>query len=161
MPCKVSRNIAPMEFSCDKLALRAAISLTVSSAAVSSMGGVVRFGNPLAHARLMATMQAAPNYRFYALPDGKRPGLIQRENDGAAIACEVWEMRAAHFGSFVAGITAPLGIGKLELADETGHYGLRRVAGVADRAWKMNSMTPFDPQQSVIAYSSNDRSSSV
>jgi allophanate hydrolase len=65
----------------------------------------------------MAMMQAAPNYRFYALPDGKRPGLIQWENDGAAIACEVWEMRAAHFGSFVAGITAPHGIGKLELAD--------------------------------------------
>jgi hypothetical protein len=27
-------------------------------------------------------------------------------------------MRAAHFGFLVAGITAPLGIGKLDLADE-------------------------------------------
>ena len=36
---------------------------------------------------------------------------------GAAIACEVWEMSAEKFGSFVAGIPAPLGIGKLELAD--------------------------------------------
>jgi allophanate hydrolase len=69
------------------------------------------------NARLLASTQTAPKYRFYALPDGKRPGLIQVENDGAAIACEVWDMPASQFGSFVAGIPAPLGIGKLELAD--------------------------------------------
>jgi len=69
------------------------------------------------NARLVSTTQTATKYRFYALPDGKRPGLIQVENDGAAIACEVWEMPASQFGSFVAGIPAPLGIGKLELAD--------------------------------------------
>lgn len=68
-------------------------------------------------ARLVATTQTAPQYRLYALPDGRRPGLIRTENDGAAIACEVWEMSAENFGSFVAGIPAPLGIGKLELAD--------------------------------------------
>ncbi|HQT30445.1 MAG TPA: allophanate hydrolase [Thiobacillus sp.] len=68
-------------------------------------------------ARLVATTQTAPKYRFYALPDGKRPGLIKVESRGAAIACEVWEMPAAAFGSFVAGIPAPLGIGTLELAD--------------------------------------------
>ena len=80
-------------------------------------------GLPLNHqlternARLVCTTQTAPTYRFYALPDGKRPGLIKVEYDGAAIACEVWEMPASQFGSFVAGIPGPLGIGKLELAD--------------------------------------------
>ena len=69
------------------------------------------------NARLVATTQTAPKYRFYALPDGKRPGLVKVENDGAAIACEVWEMQSSQFGSFVAGIPAPLGMGKLELAD--------------------------------------------
>ncbi|OZA13293.1 MAG: allophanate hydrolase, partial [Hydrogenophilales bacterium 17-62-8] len=68
-------------------------------------------------ARLVATTQTAPKYRLYALPDGKRPGLIQVASGGASIACEVWEMPAAAFGSFVAGIPAPLGIGTLELAD--------------------------------------------
>lgn len=68
-------------------------------------------------ARLVAATHTAPKYRFYALPDGKRPGLIQVKEGGAAIACEVWEMPAIHFGSFVAGIPAPLGIGKLELED--------------------------------------------
>lgn len=80
-------------------------------------------GLPLNHqliergARLMSTTQTAPKYRFYALPDGKRPGLIQVAEGGAAITCEVWEMPAEKFGSFVAGIPAPLGIGKVELID--------------------------------------------
>jgi allophanate hydrolase len=61
--------------------------------------------------------RTAPKYRFYALPDGKRPGLIRVKEGGAAIEMEVWELPPAQFGSFVAGIPAPLGIGKLELED--------------------------------------------
>jgi allophanate hydrolase len=97
-------------------------------------------------ARLVATTQTAPKYRLYALPDGKRPGLIKVASGGAAIACEVWEMPAAAFGSFVAGIPAPLGIGTLELADGTTVNGFicegLGVAGAQDitefggwRAW--------------------------
>lgn len=80
-------------------------------------------GLPLNHqlterqSRLVASTQTAATYRFYALSDGKRPGLIKVNDGGRAIACEVWEMPASQFGSFVAGITAPLGIGKVELAD--------------------------------------------
>ena len=37
--------------------------------------------------------------------------------EGAAIAIEIWEMPLAHYGSFVALIPAPLGIGSLALAD--------------------------------------------
>jgi allophanate hydrolase len=85
------------------------------------------------NARLVATMQTAPRYRFYALPDGKRPGLIQVEDGGAAIACEVWEMPASQFGSFVAGIPAPLGIGKLELVDGSSVNGfICEGIGIAD-----------------------------
>lgn len=67
--------------------------------------------------RLVAATQTAPLYRFYALPDGMRPGLIRVARDGAAIACEVWELPATTFGSFVAGIPEPLGIGTVTLAD--------------------------------------------
>jgi allophanate hydrolase len=96
-------------------------------------------GLPLNHqliergARLVTTTQTAPKYRFYALPDGKRPGLIQVQDGGAAIACEVWEMPASQFGSFVAGIPAPLGIGKLELADGSTVNGfICEGIGIAD-----------------------------
>ena len=36
---------------------------------------------------------------------------------GVAIDVEVWRMPVEHFGSFVAGIPAPLGIGKVKLED--------------------------------------------
>jgi allophanate hydrolase len=36
---------------------------------------------------------------------------------GTSIAVEVWGVRSAEFGSFVEGISAPLGIGKIELLD--------------------------------------------
>ena len=70
-------------------------------------------------ATLKATTVTAPQYRFYALPGGPplRPGLMRVAHAGAAIEVEVWSMPVELFGSFVAGIPAPLGIGKLELAD--------------------------------------------
>ncbi len=70
-------------------------------------------------ARLLQTTVSAPEYRFYALPGGAvaRPGMVRVANGGAAIELEVWEMPAAEFGSFVAGIPAPLGIGKVKLSD--------------------------------------------
>ena len=70
----------------------------------------------------LAQTQTAPHYRLYALPDGKRPALI-RSSNGAAIDVEVWSLPTATFGSFVAGIPKPLGIGKTTLADG------REVAG--------------------------------
>ncbi|WP_317933374.1 allophanate hydrolase [Halioxenophilus sp. WMMB6] len=70
-------------------------------------------------ASLVAAVDSAPCYRFYALAGGPpyRPGMIRDEANGRAIAMEVWRVPAAEFGSFVAGIPAPLGIGKVELAD--------------------------------------------
>jgi allophanate hydrolase len=55
------------------------------------------------------------------------------ESGGASIACEVWDMPVSQFGSFVAGIPAPLGIGKLELADGSVVNGfICEGIGVAD-----------------------------
>jgi allophanate hydrolase len=73
-------------------------------------------------ARLVSTTHTAPLYRLHALADGKRPGLIRVTADGEAgarIEVEVWELPAAQFGSFVAAIPAPLGIGRTLLADGT------------------------------------------
>lgn len=53
-------------------------------------------------------------YALLALPDGKRPALIQKEA-GSVIEVEVWRMPMTEFGSFVAGIPSPLGIGKVAL----------------------------------------------
>jgi allophanate hydrolase len=70
-------------------------------------------------ATLIRRTRTAPLYRFYALPGGPpfRPGLIRVAAGGASIDVEVWAVPAEHFGSFVAGIPAPLGIGKVDLED--------------------------------------------
>ncbi|RXZ31119.1 allophanate hydrolase [Oxalobacteraceae bacterium CAVE-383] len=93
--------------------------------------GAHLLGQPLHHqlssrgARLVAATATAPCYRLYALAEAgvgigvQRPGLARVEPgaQGYAIEVEVWEMPVAQFGSFVAGIPAPLGIGRTELAD--------------------------------------------
>ncbi len=53
-------------------------------------------------------------YGLFALPDDKRPALVPRKS-GSAIEVEVWRMPMSEFGSFVAGIPSPLGIGKVAL----------------------------------------------
>lgn len=83
-------------------------------------------GLPLNHqlinrgAHLVIRTQSSADYKFYALPGGPpfRPGMVRVEKGetGSAIEVEVWEMPTCEFGSFVAGIPAPLGIGTITLA---------------------------------------------
>lgn len=65
-----------------------------------------------------ATMTSS-HYRLYALAGGPpyRPGLVRDLVQGAAIEVEIWAVPTGEFGSFVAAIPAPLGIGKVELTD--------------------------------------------
>lgn len=76
-------------------------------------------------ARLLEATRSAPVYKLYALAGGPplRPGMLRVAEGGAAIEVEVWELPSAELGSFLTGIPAPLGLGKVELADgrwETG-----------------------------------------
>lgn len=69
-------------------------------------------------AKLQHSGKTSASYRMYVI-DGEiqRPGLVRDDNNGAAIEIEIWQMPATEFGSFVAGIPAPLGIGKVETSD--------------------------------------------
>ncbi|SHL59684.1 allophanate hydrolase [Nitrosospira sp. Nsp11] len=71
--------------------------------------------------RLVLSTTTSPDYKLYALPGGPpyRPGLVrvERNEQGTAIEVEVWELPTQEFGSFVAGIPAPLGIGTITLAN--------------------------------------------
>ncbi|MFA5677249.1 MAG: allophanate hydrolase [Pseudomonas sp.] len=70
------------------------------------------------HARFVEATHSASHYRLYALPDTTppKPGLI-RSAAGAPIAMELWDVPTQLFGSFVALIPAPLGIGTITLVD--------------------------------------------
>ncbi|KAF0204956.1 MAG: allophanate [Gallionellaceae bacterium] len=84
-------------------------------------------GLPLNHqltsrgGHLVASTQSAADYKLYALSGGPpyRPGMVRvgKGEMGSAIEVEVWEMAAREFGSFVAGIPAPLGIGVITLTN--------------------------------------------
>ena len=75
--------------------------------------------------RRLALTRSAPHYRLHALAGGPplRPGMVRVAEDGAAIEVEVWELPSSELGSFLTGIPAPLGLGKVELADGSWEAG--------------------------------------
>ncbi len=72
-------------------------------------------------AQLVATTRTAPCYRLVALPtQPPKPGLIRTEpgdHRAGAIEVEVYELEVAAFGHIVAGVPAPLCIGRVLLED--------------------------------------------
>lgn len=68
---------------------------------------------------LVGATETAPHYKLFALPGTTppKPGLLRvAAGQGARIALEIWEMPLDAYGSFVALVPSPLGIGTLELA---------------------------------------------
>jgi allophanate hydrolase len=91
------------------------------------------------HAMLVERAETAADYKLYALPGTTppKPGLVRvARGTGTPIAIEIWRMPAEHYGSFVALIPAPLGIGTLTLADGSSVQGFiceaLAVAGAED-----------------------------
>ena len=71
-------------------------------------------------ARLLETTRTASDYRLYALAGTTppKPGLARMPGfEGQGIELELWSMPLDAFGSFVALIPPPLGIGTVTLAD--------------------------------------------
>ena len=77
-------------------------------------------------ATFLRTAQTTEDYKFYALAGGPpaRPGLIKDAGpQSGAIALEIWSLPKSGFGTFMAGIPAPLGIGTIDLSDGTSVKG--------------------------------------
>ncbi|SDU22485.1 allophanate hydrolase [Halopseudomonas salegens] len=96
--------------------------------------------------RLLQATKSSPDYKLYALAGGPpmRPGMLRVSEGGQAIKVEVWELPSRELGSFLTGIPAPLGLGKVQLADgrwETGFicdpYGLEGASDITEfGGWK-------------------------
>ena len=91
-------------------------------------------------ATLVETTFSSPDYQLHALAGGPpfRPGMVRVREGGVAIAVEVWELPSSELGSFLTGIPAPLGLGKVQLADgrwESGficeQYGLEGAVNIS------------------------------
>lgn len=82
-------------------------------------------GMPLNHqltsraAVFVERCRTASTYQLYALANTTppKPGLVKAMTTGAPIEVELWDVPTEYFGSFVAEIPPPLGIGSLELED--------------------------------------------
>jgi allophanate hydrolase len=76
-------------------------------------------------AKLIQATQSSADYQLHALAGGPpfRPGMVRVAEGGVAIAVEVWALPSSELGSFLTGIPAPLGLGKVQLADGTWESG--------------------------------------
>ena len=73
-------------------------------------------------ARYLETRRTSPNYRLYALKGTvpEKPGLERDDTfQGPGIELELWSCPESEFGSFVAAIPPPLGIGTVTLDDNS------------------------------------------
>ncbi len=87
-------------------------------------------------AKLVAATKTAAEYQLFALATTPpKPGLVRAPGFvGAGIDVELWSMSAENFGKFVAALPAPMGIGKVTLADGTVHPGFLCEAHALDGA---------------------------
>ncbi len=124
-------------------------------------------GEPLNHqltelgARLLRATETAPCYRLYALATTPaKPGLLRvPDGQGSAIAVEVWELPLEAFGTFFRGVSAPLAIGTVELADGERTPGFvceaYAVAGTTDitrfGGWKAYRAQPAEGRPGAAA----------
>ncbi|MEO8132354.1 MAG: allophanate hydrolase [Betaproteobacteria bacterium] len=98
------------------------VDIAVDSVRVAVVGAHLS-GLPLNHqltdrgGKLEKAARTSTHYRLYALPGTTppKPGMLRDPGRGAAIEVEVWRLPLREYGSFVAGIPSPLGIGQIEL----------------------------------------------
>jgi allophanate hydrolase len=71
-------------------------------------------------AKLLGSTHTSPDYKLFVLSHAQplKPGLLRvAAGSGSPIEVELWEMPQVNFGSFMAHIPEPLGIGSVKLAD--------------------------------------------
>lgn len=99
--------------------------VTAPGCVMVAVAGAHLTGQPLNYqltergARLVRTCRTSPEYRLYALETTPpKPGLVREPGfSGPGIEIEIWAVPENTFGSFVAAIPAPLGIGSVTLED--------------------------------------------
>jgi allophanate hydrolase len=91
--------------------------------------------------RLIEATATAPDYRLFALDTSPpKPGMLRvAAGEGSSIKLELWALSPAAFGTFVAAIPPPLGIGTVRLADGRGVKGFVVEPAAIDGARDISS----------------------
>jgi allophanate hydrolase len=93
--------------------------------------------------RFVRTCRTARHYRLFVLPGAlpPKPGLVRdRNGDGNSIEVEVWRLPTSAYGSFVAAIPSPLGVGRVELEDRSWVQGFLCEAWAVENAEEISSL---------------------
>jgi allophanate hydrolase len=125
---------------CDPIVVEDRVPVAVVGAHMSGLplnGQLLELGG-----RLQSAGKTAPTYRFYALPGGPphRPGLVRVSEGGSAIELEVWSLPAEKIGDLLRRIPAPLGLGRVSLADGTDVAGFLCEAHATQGAQDITSL---------------------
>ncbi|HYO84356.1 MAG TPA: allophanate hydrolase [Bryobacteraceae bacterium] len=124
---RMVENIGATQYDLDTAPVLA-VPATPSGCILVAVVGAHLHGEPLnwqltsRQARLVRRCRTAAGYRLYALTGTVplKPGLVREPGfDGPGIEVEVWAVPEDRFGSFVAEIPPPLGIGTVTLEDGT------------------------------------------
>ena len=82
-------------------------------------------------ARFLEETRTAPTYRLFRLPTTPaKPALVRVAEGGASITVELYAIAAADLGRLMASVAAPLGIGRVFLADGREVHGFLGEAAV-------------------------------
>jgi allophanate hydrolase len=152
----------PLGATAEKLPPPVPVALGAGTVKVAVVGAHLS-GLPLNHeltqrgAVLERATRTASRYRLFALPGTTppKPGMVRvASGEGHAVELEVWTLPASAFGSFVAGIPSPLGIGRVELAD--GEW----VQGFVCESWALSDAQEVSHFGGWRAYLANAKRSS-
>ncbi|PMR73823.1 allophanate hydrolase [Billgrantia endophytica] len=104
---------------------------------------------------LVEATLSAPRYRLYALAGGPpaRPAMVRDETHGTAIDVEVWRLPIETVGSLLAGIPAPLGLGRVELASGEWKTGFICAAGALHESGEARDVTEYGGWRGWLAQS--------
>jgi allophanate hydrolase len=99
--------------------------ITIAVAGAHLSGMVLNHELLALNATLVSAAKTSAEYQLFALPTTPpKPGLVRTPGfAGDGIDVELWSMNAESFGRFVAALPAPMGIGKVTLADGSEHPG--------------------------------------
>jgi allophanate hydrolase len=101
-------------------------------------------------ARFHGAHRTAPLYRLYHLPGGA-PGLVRVGSGGAAIEVELWWLPADAVGGLLAGVGAPLTLGRVRLNDGSEPAGFLCEAYAVDAARDITHFGGWRAYQAVRA----------
>lgn len=111
----------------------------------------------------VTTTTTTPEYRLWAIGPGPDPlpGMLREASGGAPIEVEVWALPADRLADFLAGVPAPLCVGRVRLADGSTVLGfLCEPAGLLEArdVSSFGDWLSFLAAEYVPAPSSNDHS---